>query len=216
MTQSLQRRAEVESMKGDLAETKRFLTADKDSTADLAESSDSMSLTLEERQKSSVGHLARHVLVTTLLSRGVRRYAWCTWSWQFQFRRSRSRLSLGKVYISPRSSPRSMRDNKRQPDRTRNHSSKRKEQPQAQPLPSQHKKKKTRIPSNAKQRDKRTGTRTSTCKKLQRYRRSAARNIYTGHLGTRRPRQPWMRPKPANLVQALTANMLAHHLCVVC
>ena len=103
--------------------------------------------------------------------------------------------------------------------RTRNHSSKRKEQPQAQPLPSQHyhhKKKKTRIPSNAKQRDKRTGTRTSTCKRLQRYRRSAARNIYTGHLGTRRPRQPWMRPKPANLVQALTANMLAHHLCVVC
>ena len=44
--------------------------------------------------------------------------------------------------------------------------------------------KKTRIPSNARQRDKRTGTKTSTCKRLQRYRRSAARNIHTGHSGT--------------------------------
>ena len=33
MTQSLQRRAEVESMKGDFAETKRFLTDDKEVTA---------------------------------------------------------------------------------------------------------------------------------------------------------------------------------------
>ena len=43
---------EVESMKGDLAEMERFLTADKELTAELAESYGSLSLALEERQKS--------------------------------------------------------------------------------------------------------------------------------------------------------------------
>ena len=52
VTQPLQRRAEVESMKGDLARTKRFLTADKELTAELAESCGGMLLTLKERQKS--------------------------------------------------------------------------------------------------------------------------------------------------------------------
>ena len=42
---------EVESMKGYLAEPERFLTADKELTAELAESYGSLSLTLQERQK---------------------------------------------------------------------------------------------------------------------------------------------------------------------
>ena len=52
VTQSLQCRAEVESMKGDFAETKRFLTDDKELSAVLAESYGSLSRTLEERQKA--------------------------------------------------------------------------------------------------------------------------------------------------------------------
>ena len=52
--QSVQCRAEVESMTGDFAETKRFLTTDRELTADLAESYGSMSLTWEERWKSVV------------------------------------------------------------------------------------------------------------------------------------------------------------------
>ena len=71
VTQSLQRRAEVERMKGDFAETKRFLTDDKEVTAELAESYGSMSRTLEERQKgrpmeARLGKLDIHIRVTTL------------------------------------------------------------------------------------------------------------------------------------------------------
>ena len=51
VTQSLQRRAEVESMKGDFAETTRFLTDDKELSSELTESYDSLSRTLEERHK---------------------------------------------------------------------------------------------------------------------------------------------------------------------
>ena len=53
--QSLQRRGEmVESMKGwrDLAEKERLLTADKELTANIAKIYGSLSLALEERQRS--------------------------------------------------------------------------------------------------------------------------------------------------------------------
>ena len=54
MRRSLQCRTEVESVKGDLDEPERFLTADTELTAELAESYGSMSLTLEEHPKGRV------------------------------------------------------------------------------------------------------------------------------------------------------------------
>ena len=71
VTYSLQRRAEVESIKGDLAEPKRFLTADMELTVEFVEGHGSLSLTLDGRQKSmakrgTLCNLATHVRVTTL------------------------------------------------------------------------------------------------------------------------------------------------------
>ena len=78
--QSLRRSTEVESMKCDLAETKRFLTADKELTADLAESYGRRWRSARRAGPRGVrlGNLARHVRVTTLLLRCFHRYAWCT------------------------------------------------------------------------------------------------------------------------------------------
>ena len=55
------RGVEVESLKGDLAETDRFLTADKELTAKLPESYGSLSLPLDERQKSSQDRCALEI-----------------------------------------------------------------------------------------------------------------------------------------------------------